>query len=75
MPENEHARRLEKIRDDRIAERRAVAAGYAESPDPVRTAEKLVAFQLQIEALQRAIEHERGLREPEYQAFFGGGNG
>ena len=61
---SDHAMRLEKMLADRISERRAVMLGYAESADPVMLVEKVVAFQLQIEAIERAIEHEKRLDPP-----------
>jgi hypothetical protein len=58
----EHIQRLQKIRDSRVSERRAAALNFPDEGIPAIDA--LVAIQLQIDALDRAIEDERRLIPP-----------
>lgn len=59
MADERHINALQKILNDRIGERQAIAASYPEAEDAPAVAAKVASTQLEIEALQRAIEHEK----------------
>jgi hypothetical protein len=63
MAESEHVARLRKIRNDRCAERRAMALQYRDAEDPIALVEKIVRHQEQIDALDRAIADEQRIEE------------
>ncbi|WP_421906766.1 hypothetical protein [Mameliella sp.] len=53
---------LKVIRDNWVEERRVLASQFRESDDVAELVGKLVSKQLEIEALDRAIEDEQRLR-------------
>jgi hypothetical protein len=58
-----HVSRLNKIRNDRCSERRALAEQYREANDPLEIVEKLVYLQEQIDVLDRAIADEQRIEK------------
>jgi TolA-binding protein len=58
-----HVSRLNKIRNDRCSERRALAEQYREANDPIEIVEKLVYLQEQIDVLDRAIADEQRIEK------------
>lgn len=52
---------LKKIRGDRTMERRVLVTEYRESTNPIEVVEKIVAYQAQIDAIDRAIADEERL--------------
>jgi hypothetical protein len=58
-----HVSRLNKIRNDRCSERRALAEQYREANDPLEVVEKLVYLQEQIDVLDRAIADEQRIEK------------
>ncbi len=52
---------LKRIRGDRTRERRVLVIQYREATDPIAVVEKIVAHQVQIEAIDRAIADEEQL--------------
>lgn len=58
MADERHIEALKKILNDRIAERRTMAAGYPEAENRPAMATRIAATQIEIEALERALVHE-----------------
>jgi hypothetical protein len=63
MADNDHVSRLNKIRNDRCAERRALAMQYREAKHPLEIAEQIAILQEQIDALDRAIADEQRIEK------------
>jgi hypothetical protein len=52
---------LKRIRGDRTMERRVLVIEYREATNPIEVVEKIVAYQAQIDAIDRAIADEERL--------------
>ena len=65
--QNDHVVHLRRIADDRRSERRVLAAAYQAASNPIITLDKLVTIQLQIEAIERAIQDEEDIGASAYQ--------
>jgi hypothetical protein len=63
MTENEHVARLNKIRNDRCSERRALAMQYRDAQEPLEIVERITLLQEAIDALDRAIADEQRIEE------------
>jgi hypothetical protein len=58
-----HVSRLNKIRNDRCNERRALAVQYREAKNPIEIVEKIVYLQEQIDLLDHAIADEQRIEK------------